>query len=246
MSFKEKRVILVTNDDGINSDGIKNLRLALMSLGTVYVVAPDSERSSSGHAITLRRPINLTKIDDFTFAITGTPADCVEIACRKILDKMPDLIASGINIGSNLGIDTYYSGTFAAAVEGAILKIPSFAISVPRDFGDDFSSVNNSAQRVAQYILEKGLPENVLLNVNHPSSSSDKYKMTFMGRKKYNVSFTEDNFMSFSAVEKEIGIVDIKGSDCNAVNDGFISITPIKLDSTAYEYFDSLKEIEKW
>jgi len=170
---RERPSILVTNDDGIDAPGILALARALNPLGDVTVVAPSVERSAVGHAITLSDPLRVTPIQFDNaydgYAVSGTPADCVKIACWALLNGKPDLVASGINLGINTGINTIYSGTVSAATEGAILGIPSFAISLTTYQDPDFSFAATFASRLAPMLLEKGLPPGVCLNVNVPA-----------------------------------------------------------------------------
>src|SRR5215212_1796814 len=161
--------ILVTNDDGVNSDGIRMLAQALAPLGEITIVAPIQEASAIGHALTLRRPLRIETIDTDTFAIDGTPTDCVNIAITHILHGNPDLIVSGINKGWNLGDDVTYSGTVSGALEGALLGIPSLAVSAERvkDTAEFGPSARIAAQLTAT-VLERGMPKFTLLNINVP------------------------------------------------------------------------------
>ena len=161
--------ILVTNDDGVHSEGIKVLADALKTLGEVTVVAPLTEASAIGHALTLRRPLRLETISDRVYAVDGTPTDCVNIAITSVLRGMPDLVVSGINKGWNLGDDVTYSGTVSGAFEAALLGPPGIAVSLQKTGqGFDFSEAARGAQIVARSVLEKGLPSRVFLNINVP------------------------------------------------------------------------------
>ena len=243
--------ILVTNDDGIYAPGIKALWSAMSELGDVTVVAPNRERSSVGHAITLSDPLRVDEVqrgNGFSgFSVDGTPSDCVKIATQALLDKQPDVIVSGINLGSNTGTNIIYSGTVSAATEGTMLNIPSVAVSL-NTFGEgDFAGAKSASKRVVTHVLAKGLPAKTLLNVNVPAVPEDElkgFKITQQG----NVAF-RDRF------EKR---VDPKGRvyywmagqmfdpdeesdmDHNAVLDGYVSITPIHYRLTNNEFLDEL------
>src|SRR5882724_10078495 len=151
--------ILVTNDDGYRSPGIHALADALRELGEVTIVAPTTEASAIGHALTLRRPLRLEAIEDRVFAVDGTPTDCVNVAVTHVFNGLPDLVVSGINKGWNLGDDVTYSGTVAGALEGALLGIPSLAVSLRQTRGDyDFSHAARAAAAIADAILRRNLP----------------------------------------------------------------------------------------
>src|SRR5437660_1653185 len=163
------RRILVTNDDGYLSDGIVALAAALRPLGEVKIVAPVTEASTIGHALTVRHPLRLETVSDDVFAVDGTPTDCVNIAVVHVFRGLPDLIVSGINKGWNLGDDVTYSGTVAGALEGALLGIPSIAVSLRKTRGDyDFGYAARAAAAVAGAILREPLPPRTFLNLNVP------------------------------------------------------------------------------
>lgn len=162
--------ILVTNDDGIAAPGLRALAKALAHIGTVTIVAPSHERSASAQSLTLRQPIFCDQIAEREWAVEGTPADAVILAFHTLLKERPDLVVSGINPGSNLGENVYYSGTIGAAMEGAINRVPSIAISVAaRPRKADFAPATEFIQRLAPVVLREGLPKGVLLNVNVPN-----------------------------------------------------------------------------
>ena len=174
---KEKKLkILLTNDDGINAPGLYALYKEMRKLGEVSVVAPDSEKSAVGHAITLSDPLRVSNFyknnDFFGYAVNGTPADCVKLAYWA-LDIKPDLLISGINLGSNTGINIIYSGTVSAATEGVFLNIPSFAISLTTFLNPNFSIAAKFAKKLSKQILKNGLPEGTLLNVNVPALENE-------------------------------------------------------------------------
>src|SRR5690242_6720848 len=159
--------ILVTNDDGVNAEGIRVLADVLGPFGEVTIVAPIQEASAIGHALTLRRPLRIERVAERVFAIDGTPTDCVNIAITHILHGKPDLIVSGINKGWNLGDDVTYSGTVSGALEGALLGIASIAVSAERVKDDaEFGPAAKAAAMVAEAVLERGMPKFTLLNIN--------------------------------------------------------------------------------
>jgi len=245
---KAKKVILISNDDGIRSEGILKLATAMRRVGTVYVVAPDRERSAASHSLTLHRPLRVEEVSPRMYAVDGTPTDCVNIAVNGILPERPDIVVSGINKGGNLGEDVTYSGTVSAAMEGTLMGIPSIAFSLVAREKFDFTEAAIFAARLARHVLRKGLPKDTLLNVNVPSGKKPKgYRITNQGKR----------FFSDAIVEK----VDPRGkkyywiggdmerweggedSDFFAITKGYISITPLHLDLTNYS---SIKELNGW
>src|SRR4030042_7126151 len=162
--------ILVTNDDGVRSEGLMVLAKALHPIGNVYVVAPETEKSAMAHSLTLHRPLRVEKIKRNVYAVNGTPADCVHLGVNAILPERPGLVVSGINKGGNLGDDITYSGTVSAAFEGTLLGIPSFAISLVSRSHFKFGVAAQFAAKVAQHILKKGLLKDTLLNINVPNT----------------------------------------------------------------------------
>ena len=172
--------ILVTNDDGVHSEGIKALADAMKTLGEVTVVAPLAEASAIGHALTLRRPLRIETIADRVYAVDGTPTDCVNIAITSVLRGMPDLVVSGINKGWNLGDDVTYSGTVSGAFEAALLGPPGIAVSLQKT-GEafDFSEAARGAHIVARSVLDKGLPSRIFLNINVPKGPTKGSRLPF-------------------------------------------------------------------
>ena len=178
--------ILVTNDDGVHSEGIKALAAALAPFGDVTTVAPIQEASAIGHALTLRRPLRIDTIGPNVFAIDGTPTDCVNLAITHVLKGKPDLIVSGINKGWNLGDDVTYSGTVSGAFEAALLGPPGIAVSLQKTGqAFDFSEAARGAQIVAQSELEKGLPLRTFLNINVPQGKTKGFKVTVQARRNH-------------------------------------------------------------
>ena len=178
--------ILVTNDDGVHSEGIRALADALAPFGEVTIVAPIQEASAIGHALTLRRPLRVETIGPRIFAVDGTPTDCVNIAITHVLHGKPDLIVSGINKGWNLGDDVTYSGTVAGALEGALLGIPSIAVSAQRVRDDcEFGPAAHASARVAEVVLSRGMPKFTLLNINVPAGANRGFRVTVQARRNH-------------------------------------------------------------
>ncbi len=240
------RRILVTNDDGVHSEGIRALADVLVPLGEVTVVAPIQEASAIGHALTLRRPLRIDTIGPRVFAVDGTPTDCVNIAITHVLRGNPDLIVSGINKGWNLGDDVTYSGTVAGALEGALLGIPSIAISAQRVQDDcEFGPSAIAAEQVARAVLEHGMPKFTLLNINVPSGSHKGFRVTVQAKRNHVTVVserTDPRHKSYYWIEEgENHWEPHDRSDYQAVRDGYISLTPLQPDMTAYE---ALKYVE--
>jgi 5'-nucleotidase len=238
--------ILVTNDDGVHSEGIKALADALRRLGDVTVVAPIQEASAIGHALTLRRPLRIDAVAPNVFAVDGTPTDCVNIAITHVLKDKPDLIVSGINKGWNLGDDVTYSGTVSGALEGALLSIPSIAVSAQRVRDEtEFGSSAEAAAVIAAAILERGLPKFTLLNINVPRGQHKGFKATVQAKRNHVTVVSErmdprhKPYYWIEEGENEWEPHD--RSDYQAVRDGYVSITPLQPDMTAY---DALKYVE--
>ncbi|MBI5048498.1 MAG: 5'/3'-nucleotidase SurE [Deltaproteobacteria bacterium] len=239
--------MLVSNDDGIHSEGIKALARALRRVGEVYVVAPDRERSAASHSLTLHRPLRVEQHGSNAYAVDGTPTDCINIAVNGILKKKPDLVVSGINKGGNLGDDVTYSGTVSAAMEGTLLGIPSVAMSLVSRDNFDFKMAARFAARLTRFILKKGLPKDTLLNVNVPAGDVKGYRITKQGKRFYGDSVVEKidprgkkyYWIGGDILRWEGG----KGTDFEAVANKFISITPVHLDMTNYASF---KELHNW
>jgi 5'-nucleotidase len=240
--------ILVTNDDGVHSDGIRLLAEALAPLGEVTVVAPIQEASAIGHALTLRRPLRIDTIGPKVFAIDGTPTDCVNIAVTHILKGKPDLIVSGINKGWNIGDDITYSGTVSGALEGALLGIPSIAVSAPRVKDTcDFSQGAIAAGQVAEAVLLRGMPRFTFLNVNVPLGPSKGFKATVQAKRNHVTVVSErmdPRHRPYYWIEEGENHWEFQDhSDYQAVSDGYVSITPLQPDMTAHDAFAYLDEL---
>ncbi len=247
--------ILLTNDDGISAPGLAALAQEMQKLGTVHVVAPETEMSAVGHAITLHDPLRVRDFHKngtyFGKAVSGTPADCVKIAWGALLKDLPkiDLLVSGINQGSNAGINTIYSGTVSAATEGAILGIPSFAISLASFTFTDFSIAARFAAKLTPQILANKLPKGVYLNVNVPALPEDEIQgveITRQGMAIYTEEFEvrrdPRNREYYWLTGEKQKIEAEQDVDDRAIINKKISITPVHYDLTYYPFMNELKQ----
>lgn len=246
--------ILLTNDDGINSKGIDAMRGALSEFADVTVVAPETEMSAVGHAITLADPLRVRKVKKngsiFGLAVDGTPADCVKIAVRAILDEKPDLVVSGINHGQNVATNVIYSGTVSAATEGTIMGIPSIAVSLASFTSSDFTAAGEYGAIVAKKVAENGLPKDTLVNVNVPSLPKEQIKgvkICKMGASKFHEVFEKRVDLRQNDYYWQGGNMKIDEADNDAdikwLADGWVTVTPIHFDLTRY---DLLANMEGW
>lgn len=234
------RQILVTNDDGYRSEGIHALAEALRPLGEVTVVAPVLEASAIGHALTLRRPLRLEAIADRTYAVDGTPTDCVNIAITQVFGGLPDLVVSGINKGWNLGDDVTYSGTVAGALEGALLGVPSIAVSLKATRAEyDFTYAARAAAVWADAILNHPLPARTFLNINVPKGLPLGHRVTVQAKRNHVTSVAERHDPKSRAYywieEGQNEWEPHDRSDYQAVRDGYVSVTPLQPDLTAHD-----------
>jgi 5'-nucleotidase len=252
INSQSKPKILLTNDDGINAPGLKALYDALKDLGECTVVAPLNECSATGHAITIHTPIRVQKLNHnfhgIGWALTGTPCDCVKYAIKEILQGLPDLLVAGINQGANTAINTIYSGTVAGAAEGAILNIPSFALSLWSYDYQDFSVSAEFARIMAKKILSSGLPEYTFLNINVPPVPKDQIagvRITKQGKTRYEEMFERRldpaNNVYFWLKGERVLLEYSDDSDEIAVEKNYISITPLQCDLTNYQAMDILR-----
>lgn len=250
---KQDRLILVCNDDGIFSAGIRALVETASRFGEVKIVAPDRQQSAVGHSITLSDPLRATRFElkngMIGTAVNGTPADCVKLATDQLLDRKPDLILSGINHGSNAGINIIYSGTVSAATEGTILGYPSIAVSC-MEFGEeaDLSGAQEAAARAIQFVFDNGLPRGITLNVNAPAGPLKGMKWSKQGDSRYTDEYIErldPMKRPYYWVTGRMEILD-KGEqvDVKVLAKGFASITPIQYDLTAYRVLNAMKSME--
>lgn len=234
-----RSLILITNDDGIHAPGIRALAAALEPKGEVHVVAPDREVSACAQSLTLTRPLRVETIEPFRHAVDGTPADCVNLAIVKLLPRRPDLVVSGINRGANLGEDVFYSGTVGGAREGTFYGVPSIAVSLATRAEPDFTQAAAFAARLAAVVLEKGLPERTLLNVNVPAGRPKGVAFTVQGRREHGSSILEGlDPRSRTYYWLEQGRERWKAddlSDISAVRQDLISVSPLQTDTTHHE-----------
>src|SRR6478672_7297195 len=241
--------ILLTNDDGIHSEGLQALERVLREVGDVFVVAPASEMSGASHSLTLSRPLRIRKIDDRHWTVDGTPTDCVTLALHKILneDELPHLCVSGINHGGNLGDDATYSGTVAGALEATILGVPGIAISLVARDHFNFAEATRFTLLAVRKILAEGLPEGTLLNVNVPNAQVKGVKVTRQGIKNARPVITEHidprGKPYFWIGEQYFRSNSAEGTDYHAVELGYVSVTPLRSDMTDHQ---ALTAIETW
>lgn len=245
--------ILLTNDDGIHAPGLALLEAIAAELSDdVTVCAPAEEQSGAGHSLTLHMPVRLHRFGEKRYAVTGTPTDAVNLALRKLFpDALPDLVISGINNGENLADDITYSGTISAAMEGALAGIPAIALSQAlRDAGHGFAAAEGWAARVLKPLLDAPMPKRTLINVNFPALASGAVKGVRVARQGFH------DYARGSVVESTdprgrpyfwFGLEDVEhtldhGTDLEAVNDGYVSVTPLQLDFTHHASIGLLAE----
>jgi len=237
--------ILVTNDDGIAAKGLQVLADAVGQLGEVTIVAPAVERSAIGHAITLYDPLRVEKFylgeKFFGYAVNGTPADCVKIAAKALMEKPPDIVLSGINPGTNIGTNSIYSGTVSAAIEGSIMGVAALAISTTAEENPDYDFAAQLAVKLAKKIIEEGPNSELLLNINIPDLPSSQIKgiiITRQGRSKYREHFekrVDPQKREYYWLTGEMtNVEDGEDVDFHAIKNGYISITPLQYDLTNY------------
>jgi 5'-nucleotidase len=242
--------ILITNDDGIHAEGIIALEEAVRDIGEVYVVAPESEQSGASHSLTLSRPLRIRQIDERHWSVDGTPTDCVTLALNQILlpNERPDICVSGINHGANLGDDATYSGTVAGALEATILGVPGLAFSLVANRSHDFSQSVTVAREVTRKALEHGIPEWTLLNVNIPKGAPLGIKVTKQGFKTARPVISEQidprGKPYYWIGEERVGFRAEGGTDFEAIDEGYVSVTPMRSDLTNHLVLEQLKNWE--
>ena len=250
--------ILVTNDDGILAPGLAALAQAMVELGEVTVLAPEKNWSISGHVKTLHKPLRVQKVSLanglHAYASDGSPSDCVALALLGALDTKFDLVISGVNPNANIGHDVTYSGTVTAAMEACIAGLPAVAFSLdsPENFAGElnYETAALLAKKIVGQVINHGLPEGVLLNVNIPYGSIDQvkgFKVTRQGLRIYRDALDKRNDPRgkpyyWIGGKPPIGVA-AEGTDYGVLSEGYVSITPLQLDMTA---FSALEEIEKW
>lgn len=254
-SGRERRpVILVCNDDGIESEGIYALAGSMRKLGQVTVVAPADHQSGKSHAMTLGTPLRIKRVQRmgrfFGYSVSGTPVDCVKVALSHIMESKPDLIVSGINHGSNTAINTIYSGTVAAAMEGAIQGIASLAFSLTTYEPASFAYAAGFARKLARKVLREGLPPDTVLSTNIPNLPPDQIagvRMTRQGRSRWEEDAIERHDMFGNPYYWLNGTLQLCDTCCEedefAVRQRFVTITPVSCDMTNYGF---LKTLQRW
>jgi 5'-nucleotidase len=249
-------LILISNDDGYQAEGIKALAIALRRLGgRVVIVAPQWEQSGTSHSLTLYRPLRSKEIAHDIYAVSGTPTDAVMIAVNCILRRKPDILVSGINHGPNMGDDVTYSGTVAAAMEGTILDIPSIAVSLATSNHSApltrarFAKAANFTARLVRAVLKNGAPKSTLLNVNVPDTPKadlKRFMITKLGKREYRDVITEKIDPRGEPYFWIAGhyIITDKGpkTDYGAIQKNYISVTPLNIDLTDTQFLDSLRQ----
>ncbi|HLN87900.1 MAG TPA: 5'/3'-nucleotidase SurE [Candidatus Limnocylindrales bacterium] len=235
-------IILLSNDDGIQSEGLTALEKSLARLGQIYTVAPDRAQSSMSHALTLHRPLRVHELSPRRMSVDGTPVDCVKLALTGLLPIKPDLVVSGINKGPNLGDDIIYSGTVSAAIEGTLLGIPAIAVSLVAFDKFDFEVAAEFAATLIERIQQPGIPAGTLLNVNVPQLPKHQlkgWKLTRMGKRHYSENIVERvdprGGKYYWIGGDDLGFAHDDGTDCVAVHEGFVSVTPLQVDLTDHK-----------
>jgi len=245
--------ILLTNDDGIYAKGLWALYSQLKDRHAVTVVAPDRERSAVGHGITLHEPLHAAKVNVnggwIGHAVNGTPVDCIKLGLMEILGSKPDIVISGINPGANVGININYSGTVAAAKEAALYGVPAIAGSIQGYEIDDYGDISSFMEKLAEYVCQKGLPFGTILNVNFPcvamrDCAGIRISRQGITRLSENFEKRQDprnrTYYWYGSDSKKVG--DDSEIDTTALDEKFISITPIQCDMTDYNILEELKE----
>ncbi len=240
-------LILIANDDGIESSHLTGLADALAEFAHVVVAAPERERSAMSQSITLHKPLRIDEVAPDRFSVSGTPVDCVYIGLRRLVPRTPDLVVSGINRGYNLGADVFYSGTVAAAVEAGLRDVPAVALSLAPGRSSDLVAAVQFSCELIRATLAHGLPRRTVLNVNMPPAATAGFRWTHMGERAYE-DLVEERLDPRGRPYYWIGgglaeTQNEPGSDCHAVGEGLVSITPLHLDLT---HHDLLEDAPTW
>jgi len=251
--MKKKPLILVTNDDGVTAPGIRALISVMKELGDVVVVAPDSPQSATGHAITINNTLHINKIDidpevELEYSCSGTPVDCVKFAVSEILKRKPDLCVSGINHGSNSSINVIYSGTMSAAVEAGIEGIPAIGFSLlDYNWNADFEPAKAYVRKITEEVLQNGLPDGVILNVNFPNLKSNELKgikicrqAKAMWQERFDKRQTPMGKDYYWLTGKFVNLDNGEDTDEWALEHGYISVVPVQFDLTAHHTMQTL------
>lgn len=242
--------VLISNDDGYFAPGLQALAEAMAAVGDVTVVAPERDRSGASNSLTLDRPLSLRRASSGFHYVNGTPSDCVHLAVTGMLDQLPDMVVSGINHGANMGDDTIYSGTVAAATEGYLLGVPAVAFSLASHSADDFSAAAHVARTLAERFKATPFHAPVLLNVNIPALPLEQIKgmkVTRLGRRHKAEPVIRSKsprnetvyWIGPAGAAQDAG----EGTDFHAVNEGYVSITPLQIDLT---HNAQLMDVKEW
>ncbi len=240
-------LILLSNDDGIYAIGLNVLATALSEIATVEIVAPDRNRSGASNSLTLNSPVRIRRLDTNVVSVEGTPTDCVHLAITGLLKEQPDMVISGINEGANLGDDTLYSGTVAAAIEGRFLGLPAIAISLVGNHYNHYDTASKVASRLVKRVINNKLPAYTILNVNVPDVPYEQlqgWEVTRLGKRHRAEPVIKQKdprgntiyWVGPAGSEQDSG----PGTDFYAIRQGKVSITPLQVDLTQYEVFDQL------
>lgn len=241
--------LLLSNDDGIQAEGLLSMAAALSEIAAITVAAPNRDRSAASNSLTLDRPLRANEIQSGWYSIDGTPTDCVHLGITGLLENEPDMVVSGINAGSNLGDDVIYSGTVAAAMEGRFLGLPAVAFSMTSFQPKHWPTAALVAKKVVENIIAYHMPEDAILNVNIPDlpmADIKGFEITRLGNrhKAEPAAVSQDPrgkpiyWVGAAGPEQDAG----PGTDFYAINNGFVSISPIHVDLTRYSAIDSLNE----
>lgn len=240
--------ILLTNDDGIHSPWLAALAESMEKLGEVFVYAPDRNQSGVGHGVSLHRPLRVQEIRPGWHSVDGTPTDCVMLAVRDLMRHRPVIVLSGINDGPNMGDDVTYSGTVAGAYEGMLLGLPSMAVSCVSHAPQHIATAAHYARQLAEFVLVNGVPEDTVLNVNVPDVPLEDIQgiqFTRMGRRSYEdeiVHRTDPRGVAYYWIGGDTpGHVAAEGTDFDAVDRNYVSVTPLHRDLTNYESLEALR-----
>lgn len=244
--------ILISNDDGVYAPGLAVLADVVSEMAEISVVAPDRDRSGVSNSLTLNRPVRLTKMPNGFVSVDGTPTDCVHVAITGYLEQEPDMVIAGINSGANLGDDVLYSGTVAAATEGRFLGYPALAVSLAGEVHLHYQTAANVVRKLIQYLVEKPLPADTILNINVPDLPYEQlkgYQVTRLGerhRAKPAIKATDPRgriiyWVGPAGEQQNVG----PGTDFYALAQGYVSITPLQIDLTRYAALDALSEWTK-
>ena len=251
--------ILLSNDDGVHAPGLRILYEELKKLGKVKVVAPLEEMSTTGHSLTLSKPLRLVEIDKDFYGVSGSPADCVYMGVKQVMKQLPDLVVSGINRGANLGQDVYYSGTVSAAREGCILGIPSYAVSLDVDFKSKkpesklhYASAAKMALKIIRDYEKKKFPKYTVMNINVPDLPLNRIKGIVPARQGFRhyssavLKRTDHRGKDYFWVGGQYhGFEPESDTDCARVSQGYVAVTPLKLDVTDLAYLEEMNRLSE-